>query len=116
VKLANGWESNGLYEEGFSLEFIGRFLIFCAVIVISAFAFQLFYGIFIVTKEFSLEQIRLDLLPTISAKFAALPRQDPPEGPDFYALANPVFGALDAKLQGMHKLRDEVRIYISIQP
>lgn len=111
VKLLNGWSNKGLYEEGFSLDFLAGFLILCAITVIGAFIGKVSLGVAETVRMWNLEEKRLRKLCSISSRLVALPQNDPEEGPDFYALCTPIdiLSTDHEKLAQLKTLRKENR-------
>jgi hypothetical protein len=107
VKLLAGWTTKGIYEEGFSIEALTGLLILCASLVIIDFVCQISCRLYTATPLLRAHEKRMALLPTISAELAKLPRADPPPGPAFYAIANPMGGAVSPqqKLTHLKELR-----------
>jgi hypothetical protein len=106
VKLLHGWSTKGIYEEGFSLNFLAGCLILCAITVIGTFFFNISVAITGRVRLYQLEQQWVINLKAISTKLVAAPQQDP-TGDAFYALKNPVDGSLQQKLAQLTALRDE---------
>jgi hypothetical protein len=111
VKLMSGWTTKGIYEEGFSAQSLTVLLILFACFTICDLFAQIIIRAYFTKSLIEQQEKRRKRLPIISAKLAALPREDPPAGPAFYAIRNPVEGTPKQKLEQLKQLRAE-NIYL----
>jgi hypothetical protein len=107
VKLLAGWSSKGIYEEGYTPNQLTSLLIMFAAFTMCDLIAQIIVRMYFTRSELEQEERRMKTLPAISAKLAALPREDPPPGPDFYAIQNPVNGTAQQKLDQLKLLRTD---------
>eukprot|EP00935_MAST-01C_sp_MAST-1C-sp1_P002219 g2219.t1 len=105
IKLDQGWESKGIYPEGFSIAFITGILIFCATVVIVAFFVETIWRTYGAQREIRASIRRSGILSEISQRLAKLPLEDPPPGPDFYAINNDLSGSPTVQLEKLKKKR-----------